>query len=151
MNTILRRARVSSLRTRGPLMAVACGIIFPGQRHDKNMEIERRDGSLAMTVHRSKAGWIYRSLLRQGRTWNAYLVAAPCQLASFHPPSRRRASVLVRHGMTDGRPQNVRTSGPLSPKMTVSHGGRIVCSTNVRSISLIPMGSSFRRLYLHLL
>ena len=98
----LRRANVFISGDKGRTWQLYPGVAVPGQRHDENMIVERRDGSLMMTV-RSKAGWIYRTLsYDKGRTWSAPEEWQP------HVNSRhfiRRLSdgrlLLVRHGMTD--------------------------------------------------
>ena len=98
----LRRANVFISSDKGRSWQLHAGVAVPGQRHDENMVIERRDGSLAMTV-RSKAGWIYRSLsYDKGRTWSAPEEWQP-HVNSRHF-IRRLADgrlLLVRHGMTD--------------------------------------------------
>ena len=98
----LRRANVFISSDKGRSWQLHAGVAVPGQRHDENMVIERRDGSLAMTV-RSKAGWIYRSLsYDNGRTWSAPEEWQP-HVNSRHF-IRRLADgrlLLVRHGMTD--------------------------------------------------
>ena len=98
----LRSANVFISGDKGKTWALYKGVAVPGARHDENMIVELKDGTLQMTI-RSKAGFIYRTLSTdKGRTWSAPEEWQP------HVNSRhfiRRLSdgrlLLIRHGMTD--------------------------------------------------